>query len=166
MAFDKVTGHLIVANHPDFQPGRGDFTLAQVVIVNDGSGPIWDLSPKLVTAGSELVLSPTQACFVFGIGVKDGCTAPPMTLDSKPHILVVRRASDKFTLRVDGAIVSSVMPGSPVNINVLDFQSQLVNVGVTTTMRLGELVYVIGPMADKSLVDLEKYLMTKFMITP
>jgi len=164
ISFIDGNGYLQIANHEDFLFGLGDFFIAVVAKVASGMGPLWLLTPQ-ATAGTKTDLTPGSFCVAYGLGVNNGCTTPPYTASTEPHVFVGRRKSDIFTLRVDGSVRSTLdRSASPPSINVRTFQGPRAVIGGGTTMQVSEVIVVVGSTSDPALADLEGQLKTKYAI--
>ncbi|HEY8077655.1 MAG TPA: hypothetical protein VIF62_26190, partial [Labilithrix sp.] len=150
--------------HADFLFGLGDFLIVEVAKVSSGTGPLWYLAQN-VTAGSEEQFLPGQLCVSYGMGVTDGCTLPAFAASAGPHVFVARRKGDVFTVRVDGAVESTVdRSADPPNIHVADYQQPFVFIGNAVTMQVSEVIVILGPTPDADLTTLEAHLKAKYAI--
>ncbi len=164
VSFVSGNGYLHVAHHDDFQFGLGDFVIVEVAKVTSGDGPLWLFRPG-GTAGTEESFFPGVFCVAYGIGVMNGCTTPPYTPSTEPHVFAARRKSDVFTLRVDGSVRATLdRTADPPNIFVSPFSQEYAFIGNGITMQVSELLVVVGPTTDDVLDDLERHLKAKYLV--
>lgn len=164
LSFVNGNGYIAIANHEDFKFGLGDFLIVDVAKVSSGQAPgaLWSLFPQQ-TAGSEESFSPNGFCFLFGMGVTDGCTSEAPNPSPEPHVFVARRQGDEITFRVDGAVQGKVdRAKDPADINV--FNADNVYIGKNATMQLSEVIVIVGPTSDAKLALLEGFLKKKYLI--